>query len=672
MLNKESVRVSDAFNMHLSYYLRIPALRLFYKMVEKDQKKALKKIDEKKTYIRLKVKPQISPFYTHYPNSLAIYASMGLTAFLEYKVQSSEKVLAFFLKDYFLDPGSYDDLYVDKQSYQFLVKEVANAVEARLILKELEDISSLEFYRLYAASQQSLKYKTVSEIINSIILYGDLLPDWEMLELDPMTRDMLHNVYNHSLSYFKELEKARPEDFIELGINWVRYVSRNFAKFLPLPEDDITKKYKKKTPNEYQKGTRLSNKEPRNSFPNKIPPLNQPQPPVLFAKSSTMEQTADNVNLQIKEKNITNKNNTDEKEIQKTLQNCIKALNNACGCHSREENIRSDIVEEISRLSPFKKTSLEGNPIQGNEVILKLDDHRIFKGEIFDRPMVLSDDYKEISSMKNETEPIVNEIKKILYPNIERVHQTERFHFSGLIDPGRLSLINFSQAVFKRYRIHKKMTKKGSPLLVIASDGSGSVNRTQMKMLKLLAISWISSIKRTNIKLLAGLYHSGNILRQLNCPLVQWIYHPHKTPAFSNEEAIRAVLSLPQQGTGVQSDALSIRFILDEAKQLAQGEMVYFILITDCVWNRSFPDSESGEKEVQNVFNKLDDEFNHKIHTTLINLNNSNTGKIKNCFNNMIFLSSEDSSNSNAVAKKISCYVASCIKERKYTKKMRL
>ena len=61
-------------------------------------------------------------------------------------------------------------------------------------------------------------------------------------------------------------------------------------------------------------------------------------------------------------------------------------------------------------------------------------------------------------------------------------------------------------------------------MVLIACDGSGSLNHKQMQMLKLLA--WLESTAKSEIQVLAGLYHSGSIRPGVSGPLVQWIYHP--------------------------------------------------------------------------------------------------------------------------------------------------
>jgi hypothetical protein len=89
---------------------------------------------------------------------------------------------------------------------------------------------------------------------------------------------------------------------------------------------------------------------------------------------------------------------------------------------------------------------------------------------------------------------------------------------------------------------------RGRPVLVIACDGSGSLNDDQMKMLKLLTTGYLESTAKRNIQVLAGLYHSGHIRKGVSGPLVQWIHHPQKTPATSGRDSVRALVSLPDTG----------------------------------------------------------------------------------------------------------------------------
>ena len=285
-------------------------------------------------------------------------------------------------------------------------------------------------------------------------------------------------------------------------------------------------------------------------------------------------------------------------------------------------------------------------------------------GEIHDRPVELSDDLPACERLMGEAQPIAEALRRALYPNIEEQVDTERMRTTGSLDPGRLSMANYSLVVFKRYRIHEKADRRGQPLLLIACDGSGSLNADQMRMVKILAAAWLNSTAKSQVQVMAGLYHSGEIRGGVTGPLVQWIYHPRKTPAISRRDAARALVSLPDTGTGVQSDALSLAFMLGEATRVARGRMTYMILLTDCEWNRSFGPEKSGQEEVRAVLEKAYEDLAGKIHVTLVALGVDNETGFEDLVDKVLTVPGSKMSDYAALAEQIGVYVASCMKER--------
>ena len=157
---------------------------------------------------------------------------------------------------------------------------------------------------------------------------------------------------------------------------------------------------------------------------------------------------------------------------------------------------------------------------------------------------------------------------------------------------------------------------------------------------------------------MAGIYHSGHIREGTSGPLVQWIYHPQKTPAFSRHEATRTIVSLPPHGTGVQSDALSLAFIVDEAEKLARRTTIYLVLLTDCAWNRSFVGQRSGSKEVQDFFKQCQKRFGERLHTTLVGLGVGPKTGMEGIIEDIITVTKNGLKSPNQVAEKIGTHVA--------------
>ncbi len=265
-----------------------------------------------------------------------------------------------------------------------------------------------------------------------------------------------------------------------------------------------------------------------------------------------------------------------------------QTVSQAGGQSQQSQDMRSDLVEQASRSAAFKEGPIQGNPADGHNVKVPLGSGQEAGGEIFDRPVELSDDFSGYENLKREAQPVIDDLRRSLYPNFTQVPETERLRTTGTLDPARLPLADVVSAIFRRYKVHEQADKRGRPVLMVACDGSGSLNSSQIHMLKILCCGWLLATAGKAIQVLAGLYHSGTIRQGLGGPLVQWIYHPRKTPATGRKDAARALLSLPDSGTGAQSDALSLAFMMDEAAALAAGRRIYLILLTDCAWNTSF------------------------------------------------------------------------------------
>lgn len=665
--------LGDAFKRNLDYYQRLPALRLFYQMVKKVSRAVLRETGVSgESKFKANVKPQLGPCYTGYPANIAARAAIGHTAYLEFKSRIPEKILFSHMREYLESPSQFEELSTDPEIFKKVVNIITEYVQNRLLLEDLARIpsgSSVEIYRLFLASQQTTKFRSLPEILRAVILFGDILPDWHDQELHPATRSLLKNITETSSQFLEMLVQTTSKGLVELGFQWVRAIGRCIAAYLPNPKDHNNDQTRWDTlPGEdatYRFAEMVKEPSPSGEFD----PLNGPNPPTLFDEANTSSQITKILENQILLQTAAEKSNSSENEkkpdpFKDILNSFSNAIRNASAQSSQWEDMRSDIVEEAHRLSGFNESPIQGNPADGHTVSIQFDKDLVASGEIFDRPIELSDDLHAYEQLLAESRPISEELKRSLYPNLSQIPEIDRFKSSGSLDPARLSIAELSAAVYRRYRIYEKADPRGRPVLVIACDGSGSLNTNQMKMVKILAAAWLNSTVKSDIQILAGLYHSGTIRRGLTGPLVQWIYHPQKTPSFSRKEAARALVALPDSGTGVQSDALSIAFILDEARRVAKGKMVYLILLSDCAWNRSFNTEKSGKDEVHAYFERAYEDFNKKLHVTLVALGVSGKTGFENFLDNVIAVSADELTDFSAVAKKIGVYVASCMRER--------
>jgi len=399
------------------------------------------------------------------------------------------------------------------------------------------------------------------------------------------------------------------------------------------------------------------------SASDRIAPLNGPNPPAMFSPPTAAERAAEAV--------LGNRPQGTEApspaaaQAAQALQNFAKALDEAGGQKRQWEDMRADLVERAMTAGTFSESPIQGSPADGHEVKMRLGKDDVAGGEIHDRPVELSENLPACEQLVGEAQPIADALKRALYPNIEELVETERLRSTGALDPARLAMADYSAVVFKRYRIYEKADRKGQPLLLIACDGSGSLNHIQMRMLKVLAAAWLNSTARSHVQVMAGLYHSGDVRQGVSGPLVQWMYHPRKTSAISRKDAVRALVSLPDTGTGVQSDALSLMFMINEAARIARGRMIYLILISDCQWNRSFGTERSGQEEVRALFENVYEDFPDNLHTTLVALGPEGQTGFEDLLDKVITVPENKLADYAGLAEQVGVYVASCMKERR-------
>jgi hypothetical protein len=154
-------------------------------------------------------------------------------------------------------------------------------------------------------------------------------------------------------------------------------------------------------------------------------------------------------------------------------------------------------------------------------------------------------------------------------------------------------------------------------------------------------------------------------------PLIRWIYHPWKTPSLNQRDALRALPSLPQSGTGVQSDVLSISHMIEEAQRLARRGQVYLILITDCAWNVSFPEvNQRGKDEVAGFFEMTRQDYGDRLNTTVValgvpDLHHPGVCGLEPLFDKIIPVPDVNLTNPDAVAQQVGLYVAAVMQERR-------
>jgi hypothetical protein len=658
-------RLGDAFDHTLYHYERLPAQREFYARTRQVQHAVARHLSGNDAHEpKSQVKPQLSPCYSSYPSTLAAWAAIGLTGYLEAKAcLPKEGLLEHSLSAYLADPAAADQLPVEPKAYTALAKSTVEAVEARLVLHSLAGIEGgwpLEAYRLFAASQQEFRAPSMRALLRAVVLYGDVLvlgEDDESSDLHHLTAELLEVIRAASMPFQRRLPRTPTAGLLALAGEWVRAVCRALAPYLPSQEA------------EQSLGAGASDGQ--------IGPLEAPRPPVLgdsgpgnllasLARALATPGPAERGGDGVVDICFAAVSGGDGSAPVGKLAEAAKALGQAVQAATAVEpwqDVPSDLLDYQLACDDFSRGALEGSQVDGHPVETRLGDETV-SAEIFEGPIELSDDLPAHEALLADAYPIAQALRPLLYPNVEEVFVEERLRPAGRLDPRRLPVAEFCQAVYRLNRVHRQVDPRGRSVLAIVCDGSGSLTARPMRMLKLLTAAMLQSVERTRMRLLAGLYHDTLVRPGLTGPMIHWLYHPRKTPALGPREATLAIAALPDAGSGDQSDALSLAFMIEEAKRLAPGCNIYLTLITDLGFCSSYRTGRTAPEEVRATLETAYQELVDRLQVTFVVLGRERETGFEDLVD-VVRVSSAELEDVGQVAERVGTYVASAMQRRR-------
>ncbi len=659
----------------------------FYEQVRRIQQ-AIRKLkgQDEDAQVAGTVKPQLAAFYTSYPNPAM--AAIAHTGFLELK--SVSKNLAAEIKNTQWPAAAQRHPVCVEGALERVVMQTSEALANRAVLEEaahFEGLACIEHYRLFQAAQCSLRFDRLADIIEAVVLYGDVLPPVSTIALNEVTAEIMARLAQVSADYYDLLQLVTPAEFAQLFTAWGAELIDSLAPMLPRKKRErsapagATPRARATGASGGNAGLRYEEQEkPPEALTQTIPPLDEPHVPMLDgdgpdARSAMRDAMESFLSEQTQEPGDETEhprhdaNDSAAQELREAVDELVEVAAAASGKTSEYEDLREDLLEQQLAEEGYTHGPMEGTPTEGQLVEFSMDGEEV-GGQLKDQPMALCDDLDKVERLRQEIAPLTQALRKNLYPSTEERPRVEYVHTSGQLDPKRLPLADFCDAAFRRYRIDDEPSTRGKAVLLIAADGSASLSEPQMKTCKLLTAAWLESAHRANVRVLSALYHSEGTAFTCGAPLVQWIFHPRKSPVRNPAEAVRAVASLPDTGTGAQADAVSLKYMLDEAVALAKGSQVYLTLISDCAWNRCFfHTNKSPEEEVASVLETFKNELGDRFHITLVALEEREQKRIRALVDKEIVVSEDMLGAPAEVAEHISAYVASCIRERRRARK---
>lgn len=683
--------IGNAHKYHLSPVARLSAQALFYSTTLSAQKAAARLASQKiGKGFQTKVKPQLTPCYTDYPPSLAAYAAVGLTAHLEFQARSNLAASTRQLAPQVVQTIQREFPKLDPTPLGQMAMIVVNSVQARLLYEDLhkyDQLCSVENYRLFLASCQSMNFPSVPSILNSVILFGDVLPDWEGRGLHAMTEALLLAIETASKPYFVLLPQAKPPEAIALGRNWILDILRALAEYLPeiqetnspapLPGDgEGTGRYQPESEHEEPNIAPPGGKHPPSLFdPSPISGadgLMLPGRDIPSIREALKEMCRPRISRKDVQEDLAKRTPQVASRDSKVLHMFHKVVVEASRQDQKWEDTRSDLAEVLCRITAYGEGPITGQVTEGHEIEMSIAGE-YYGGQLFDRPIDPKAVLAGADSLLPEANALYRRLRKLIFPNREPNSTEQRLVTNGGLDPARLPIAECSEVIYKRYRTSEGEDSRGRPLILIVNDGSGSVGMLQMKLMKILSMAWIKTSLKNRIKILAGIYCHVPVQGGLGQPLVEWLYHPEKTPTIAPKDTLRSIAGLPNKGRGGQADAISLQFMLDEAVRLAKGKNIYLILIADFKWCPSFQDPQSrlkkrplgAELEVRTFFENAYKKLGDKLHVTMVGLDALKPETYANLVDKVIAVPKAELSDYTAVADRIGTYVANCVRERR-------
>lgn len=275
--------------------------------------------------------------------------------------------------------------------------------------------------------------------------------------------------------------------------------------------------------------------------------------------------------------------------------------------------------------------------------------------EIFEEIVEPRENPDAAMELEQEALPLIELMNASLFASRNRGTQTQRRMTTGSLDPLRLAAVSFDSAIFRKWPLPWSLAKVDL-FFLIACDASGSVAPGHMEIIKTLSLAFMRLALGKGLGIVVGLYSSGRIGKGRSGPVVRWVYHPEKTSNLKISGIAYQAASLPNHGTGVQSDALSLLVMMEEAQRMARGQPISLTLITDGQWNSSFGVTK-GEQEVRCFFESARNELCKKFHSTLIVVGAGTETGLEDVVDKAIVVPTEALVNVSNTAQQIACWI---------------
>ena len=580
------------------------------------------------TDFRAQTAAQHAPFYTNrWPSSLAPVASYALTCAAEYRKRLPDGLVRALAAPYLREPARQDRVMVVGHIYQFLAADAARHVESRVIAEVLKREAGLDIisYGLSFLACLTGPPPSVRDILQLVVLSGDRLPRTGRLGFQAFTERMVEHFLFTSGPFYDHLATVPDATSLpRIGVEWLRTLMRAAAQYLPAQgepqtvrrpaagegeggggggESSASSADGEAAPDDFSYGD-----EP-GPMPDVLPPLDQPRPPGL---GLPLANDAAGVRAAVQPEGGT------ETELGKALSDLAQALGASEG--TTRDGHRSDLIEGAALSAGLDEGPISGGDAEG--VIVELDDREGGEGgshEVFevDVEPVASD--VDIDDLIAQAQPLYDAIKGATFPSLRNLDTHKPRQTSGRLDARRLPYFQFEN---KLYRKPLRTTRPGPGriLLMLVMDLSGSINPPQVLAAKRVATAWLLLAQRRRIRVGAAAYHDNRVPGlDTSGAVLHWLHRPSEPLVL--REAVRRIRSGPDNGSGNQSDAASIKRAIATATAASPTAPIFLIHLSDYQWGKSFRGSDLNPKnEMRKVIGDARGRLGERLHVAHIGL----------------------------------------------------
>ncbi|MCK5794503.1 MAG: hypothetical protein KAH12_07340, partial [Anaerolineales bacterium] len=447
-----------------------------------------------------RAEPQISAFYSGFP--WPARASVGHTAFTEasYLKQSIVEEIRIYL----CNGEKAKACQLDIRAYLVAAFVTAESLGNRVMFDELgvhTDLVNVEFYRLFQAAHNTLRFPQLSDVINGVVLLGDILPEPRFLNLHPLTEKIMTSLIDASQQWWKKIEKqSSSPDNLGVYLKWGDTIMRALEEYLPQRRNEKSDKEKQQQDSKPEQENQeceqehLTTGRKQPEIQDHIPPLSIPQPPRLDEIHSPFNDSFSDIENLFDDPNefddlepppLYKQEEAQPSSAQQALDEMMNIAIKATSQGSDWEDMREDLVEQSLMDRPFQKGPVEGEVTNGTSITREIGGKEV-GGELYDRNVPLCENVEQIEALRQQAAPLSEALKRNLYPSLNETFKIEYPLASGQLSGNRLPLVAFSDSVYRRFLVETELDPSGRAVLLIAADASASLSDEQMQMCKCL------------------------------------------------------------------------------------------------------------------------------------------------------------------------------------------